>query len=700
MKYFKKNLTIVCTLSLILISHTLKANWTSFNPLPSDAIRFITYDSGNHTYYAAASFPEPGVYSKTTTDTAWTLVGPTSGSGSLLAAIQATVVPTGVEAAEIRSLLRQNNTLYVGSASALFKKSDTDDGWTQIGNPILNPTSLLVNSHFLFVAGAGGVSKLDLSVSGASFTHVGPASGAGSLTTANTLVTDGTHLFAGTTSGTVYSASIADPAPTWSLVAPTSGTTGFLPTPSNVRALATRNGFLLAATTSGAFYTQTTSPYVWTRLGPSTGAGSLASATSFAIPPFTGTPVNKIYTSNGDGLVFLITTTNPLATGYSTLGTATITSVGTIPKYAYQVIFDGNKLFTSTYSGVWNADPSSPTWTLDAAGLPQVGAYSLLHISSNVITGTSVGVYQSSGTSAWHLVGPASGETAALDYPVALAHANSKIYVGSDGTVFSRGDTDALESDWIVENPTTTTGHFSNVATSLTNSSTTLFASTYNGVYARTGDGPWIDVSAPGSTSSLFRHTNRALYANSRLYAATEDGVWSKTDSESTLTLLGPSSGPGSLTSIVNDLAYSENTIFVCTDVGIYSKANSADAWMSITPPLPNSKVILRDGETLYVGTSDSGVYSKKDSETSWTRIGPDSGDGSFTGSVYSLLLDNNTLYLGSKNKGVFSYALPSVTGTGGDSGTGGASGSSGAGGEPVTPSASDASSGGCSLIH
>ena len=232
----------------------------------------------------------------------------------------------------------------------------------------------------------------------------------------------------------------------------------------------------------------------------------------------------------------------------------------------------------------------------------------------------------------------------------------------------------------------------------MTSSSSTIFAGTYNGVYARTGDGPWTDVSAAGSSSSSFRRNHHVLYANSKLYAATENGVWSKSDTDSALSLLGPSTGPGSLTSVVNDLAYSENTIFACTNAGVFSKAESADAWSSITPPLPNAKALLRTSDTLYVGTSDAGVYSKKDTDTSWTRVGPNSGEGSFTDSVFSLLLDHDTLYLGSKNKGVFTYSLSGSGGSGG--GTGGSSGSGGDPGSPAGDHTDIASSGGCNMVH
>ncbi|QQR80197.1 MAG: hypothetical protein IPJ69_12880 [Deltaproteobacteria bacterium] len=174
MIYLKRKIIFILSLIGLCLPVISQADWVSHTALPASNIRVITYDAGNSTYYAGASdFPSPGVYSKTESGTTWPLVGPESGDAAYYG--------------DVRSLLRASNTLYVGGANTVYQKADTDAGWTQVGNNITNPISLVRYNDTLIAAAAGGVFTLNLTSPSATWTRLGPASGSGSLTSAANL---------------------------------------------------------------------------------------------------------------------------------------------------------------------------------------------------------------------------------------------------------------------------------------------------------------------------------------------------------------------------------------------------------------------------------------------------------------------------------------------------------------------------------
>ena len=140
----------------------------------------------------------------------------------------------------------------------------------------------------------------------------------------------------------------------------------------------------------------------------------------------------------------------------------------------------------------------------------------------------------------------------------------------------------------------------------LATSGKTVYVGKRDGHLCQSLDGgdSWNDI-----TSNLplpVEHFNQIVFADSRVYVATDKGVFSSIDGVNWNTLTDKA---GECIVVIKSLATAEHSVYGANDEGIYHLEKETEIWEQIVPEIPDTITsLVVDEDTFYVGTEQRGV--------------------------------------------------------------------------------------------
>jgi ligand-binding sensor domain-containing protein len=522
----------------------------------------------------------------------------------------------------------------------------------------------------------------------------------------NSLIANGTNLFAGTYRGVFLSSNNGT---SWALASygfPTntsaafavSGTSLFLGTYGNGVFRSTNNGSTwvnvgLTGKTVRSFAVNGSNIFVGLQ-----GEGVFVSTNNGAswMPASTGLPANTNVISLAVSGSNLFAGTYAGGVFFSSNNGANWTPVN-IPglfsgTYVEVFAVSGSKLFAGTREGVYLSSNNGGTWTAVNTGLTNKEVKSLVVSGTNLVAGTYQGIFLSSNDGAsWT---PISTGMRIDSWVTCLAVNGSNLFAGTDGGGVFRSANDGLS--WIAANTNLTATSVYSLAMSGSNlfagtDGTGVFLSTDNGtswsaasnglpitenqnliwslasiganVFAGTGDGVYLSTNNGMSWTTVNtglpifnRGVAPLLVSGTNLFA----GLWvgdiflSANNGTSWTAIYNGSwtNGIASLEEIGNNL-YATTFGGTSADGGVFLSTNNGASWASVSNGLPSSSSILSlvgSGGNLFAGTNTSGVYLSTNNGASWTAV--NSGLPS-NATVKSLLVSGSNLFAGT-GQGVF----------------------------------------------
>ncbi len=680
----KRIILIITFLTSLSLSHFTFADtvnqWVFQGTIKPKSIRVVVVDPATNTTYVGTD--TAGVWAKGASS-GWVSVGPESGAGALLNSVSALTI--------------NNGKIFAGTNTGVFYRSlspTTSGGWTQVGlapemagsltRPVYSlqvsvMNSLLIagtnegvwiksmtgedfssgfwklvgpldgaGSHrresydlslqgspsIIYVATAAGVLWNDLSSGiGSPWSLVGPASGSGSLTGriySLELNVSSSLLYAGTSAGVFFKNISPGDTSDWSLMGPPSGSPGaFAGRADSLRLDLGRSTLYVGSATSvfkkmiGHFPSP---PPEWIRVGPPMGTdGTLSGSVSGLYAQ-----ESILYAATPDGL------------------------------------FSKNVTDTSGWFLV-GGDPALPDADIDSA---------VLYGSVLYVVGPDLnGVWSKNladATSHWNPLGAGPGDGSSTYHINTLFLRGSILYAGTSSTeigtlpgVFFRDLAPGGVPRWIRLDPSAgSSGSLSQPVYSFYAEGSSLYVGTLAGVFYRDLSTPSVVWTRVGSTVFSAR-VNSLLVYNSKIYAGTPGGVWSKSISPMATDdwmLVGPATSmEGALSgdaAVVNSILVNGNTFYAGTQGGLrsYNPDSPGSRWLpvsSITDSI--NKMILRQGNNqsrLYLATRSQGIF---ESDTALMHFSPFNTGLTNTTSVKTLLLSSEPsqpLYAGLTRRG------------------------------------------------
>lgn len=175
---------------------------------------------------------------------------------------------------------------------------------------------------------------------------------------------------------------------------------------------------------------------------------------------------------------------------------------------------------------------------------------------------------------------------------------------------------------------------------SLDTSNTTLYASTYGGIYQLDSGNNWTEINNGIKNSIVYKMASEG----NELYAATNGGVFKSSDF-------------GNTWDDINNGLYCEATQAVAKDganivagtfgEGVYFSSDTGASWTLVNTNMSTPYVndLLIDGNFIYAATQNSGLYQTSFGSNSWLNIAPP--NGLLFSWAYSLAQHNNILFAG-----------------------------------------------------
>jgi len=548
----------------------------------------------------------------------------------------------------ISVLASDGTNLYAGTKNgSLYKSTNGGIVWTQLGGGF-NPngtsiSSVVVNSTTAYIGlSTSGVVYSTSTTPGGSWSTVG--AGLTGVGVYLAISSDGQTLYAGTSTGTVYSSPTNSPA--WTSLGTPEG--------SSIAALAVADGTLFATTGN-----------IWRYNGTGTDWSLIANTNNdFTVMIGSGT---NLYAGGGvpgapAGFVFQFSS----SVSSCKVGANCGTQIGTSPDgspikaLAVNVVSSSTTVYTATGNGTVLSSPISNTNSAWATvGTPNTIPANALTISSLAITtgtsslyaGTNAGIYSTglATTAAW---------TATTNIP---NEANALwVSVDSSGTIYALTNVGLFSSS--------SGGSWSSIANSLLPDSSrptfapvmdndTVYQMGLKNVYSLSND-VWTAIANVPLTSSV--SGTAPVIASGTVYVATTDNdVWSSTTTNGTWASTGFHAATGS--------SFSAVSLAVTPDNQLYVGTHSNNVWTKTPEPhgcwsklgngaLPDTSGISSIAvnpttKTVYVSTNGGKVYTNSSTGTSpWQLVGSNT---SVLVKVNQLLLDSSVLYAAT-NAGIF----------------------------------------------
>ncbi|MCX6145245.1 MAG: T9SS type A sorting domain-containing protein [Ignavibacteriales bacterium] len=506
-------------------------------------------------------------------------------------------------------------SLYAGTdGDGVYRSTNNGTNWVAVNTGI--PLPLAINALIVTQNPSGGVNIFAGTNGADGGVYLSTNRGASWATSnqgiagdyVNSLVANGTNLFAGTNEDGVYRSS--DNGKTW--VAAQAG----LPANTTVNAFCVNGTVLFAATFGDGVYRSSDNGASWTAAIAGLTDSYASALVSSGTNVFAGT-ISGVFHSTNNG-----TNWTAVNTGLSYRTVNTLVTGG-----------DGTRLFAGTVDGgVYRSTDNGATWDAPNTGLKKydgntANVYALAVMGSTVFAGTDAdnGVYRSSDNGAtW--IGAQSGlpnrNTASLFVSGTSLSAGAYgggVYRSTDnGVTWKESDT-GIPSIATV-NALVLNGQY-------------LFAGTFgSGVYRSTNNGTtWVAVNAglptPAWIKSLIVSQSTAGGVN--LFAATEgDGLYRSTNNGTSWTDI--STGlPMHTTG--NALAVVGNALYLGTEGdGVFVSADSGASWVSVNTGLTDLNVnafamnVSGSGTAnLFAGTGSSGVFRFVSNVASIASIAP-----------------------------------------------------------------------------
>jgi ligand-binding sensor domain-containing protein len=424
----------------------------------------------------------------------------------------------------------------------------------------------------------------------------------------NTLATNGSSLFAGTSGGGVFLS--ANNGATWT--ATNNGLNNF-----NIYSLAISSSNIFVGTASG-MYLSTNNGMSWTP----TNVGLTNSVKSLV------TSGSNVYAGGGSGVYF--STNN---------GTSwTEVNAGLTEKDVRALAINGNNIFAGTYNGIFLSTNNGTSWTAVNNGLTSGNVQSLAVSGTNIFAGTTDGLFLSTNNGAsWTPVN--TGLT--TKYVMSLAVNGSNIYAGTNGGgVFlsTNNGTSWTSSNSGMPNV--------NVVPSLLANGSDLFGGTINGIYYSSNNGTsWAAVST-GLTSA---YASAILTNANNTFAATYNGLYRSVDNGATWTAVNT----GLTTPYITSLAAIGSNLFAGTAAGggVFISTDNGTSWTAVNTGLTTKSVtcLTVNGSNIFAGTSN-GVFLSSNNGASWTEVSA----GITTKYINCLTFSGSNLFAGIRDGGIY----------------------------------------------
>ena len=399
----------------------------------------------------------------------------------------------------------------------------------------------------------------------------------------NTLVVNGTNLFAGTDGGGVFLST--NNGSSWTAV--NNGLTNLL-----VLSLAINGTNLFAGTDGGGVFLSTNNGSSWTAVNTGLSASAVISLTFSGTNLFAGTVGGGVFLSTNNGSSW-----TAVNTGLTNLN-------------VFSLAVSGTNLFAGTSGGVFLSTNNGSSWTAVNTGLTNLAVLSLAVSGTNLFAGIPGGVFLSTNNgSSWTAVNTGLTNT----YVNSLAVSGTNLFAGTRGGVFLSTNNG---SSWTAVN----TGLTSLDVRSFAVSGTNLFAGTTGGgVFLSTNNGSsWTAVNTGLTNLDVF-----SLAVNgTNLFAGTDGGVFLSANNGSNWTAVNTG-----LTSLnVRSFAVSGTNLFAgINGGGVFLSTNNGSSWSAVNTGLTNTagmNSLAVSGTNLFVATNaSSGVFLSTNNGSSWTAV-------------------------------------------------------------------------------
>ncbi|MBK7965391.1 MAG: T9SS type A sorting domain-containing protein [Bacteroidetes bacterium] len=172
----------------------------------------------------------------------------------------------------------------------------------------------------------------------------------------------------------------------------------------------------------------------------------------------------------------------------------------------------------------------------------------------------------------------------------------------------------------------------------------------YNSVYtSSTSNIFWTQIKN-GMTNY---YVNSLDTSNSTLYASTYGGIY-RLDSGNNWTEINN----GIQNSLVYKMASEGNNLYAATNGGVFRSSDFGNTWDDINNGLycQATQAVAIDGANIVAGTSGEGVYFSSDTGASWSLVNTNMN----TPFINDLLIDSNIIYAATQNSGLYKTSFGS----------------------------------------
>jgi photosystem II stability/assembly factor-like uncharacterized protein len=557
-----------------------------------------------------------------------------------------TAVSNGLPTSTVHSLAASGGNIFAGTVSSgVFRSTDNGVSWTAVNNGLAGYSHIYINTIVIngsnifagtgpITVGANGGGVFLSTNNGEIWTPVNIGL-SDSTIPINTLVMNGNDIFAGTGGGGVLLST--DNGTSWTAV--NSGLTD-----TDINSLNIRGSNIFAHTGSGVFLS-TNNGTNWneansgltdlTTYSAVSGSNIIAGGNSVFLSTNNGTSWTEIDFGLPPGhTTGLIALDNKFFIGWMTYESSDVYcwTSGNIQPVNFSVkslAMNGNNIFAGTDKGVFLSSDNGANWTASNAGLSEnAKVNSFVVIADDIFAGTDVGVFLSTDKGAnWK-------NLISSDYHVtSLLETKGNIFAGTWGAGVFLSTNNG--KNWV----------------SVSSKGTGNKASYYS-LYPRGGAG-YVSYVSNLPISSLAMNGDTIIAGTLGYGVISECTGPFSTDMYWVYDNDG-NSGPKNWN--VNSIVVIDNNIFAGTDSGMFLSTNNGTSWSAANTGLPAvSKVTFLKviGSTIIAGIG-KGVFLSTNNATSWTAVNTGLSEDTITAFVVS----GSNAFAGTLTTGVWRRSL------------------------------------------
>ena len=517
-----------------------------------------------------------------------------------------------------RAILIKGTDIFAGtSGGGVFVSSNNGQTWKPCNKGISNFTvgSLTLNGTTLFAGTDGGGAFMSLD-NGANWSVVG-----GGITNyyVRALAANGSNVFAGTGAGMFVSYNNGN---SW-----TNFSNGL--TISDVRAILIKDTLVFAATYGGGIFRSGINANNWVAVN-------------------TGITTNYIYSlSYSDSVIYAASSNKGIFTSTcngNSWSNINSTNNQLLDDWVNYVLAYGTKIFAATYHGMCVSSNKGQTWTTINNGLLNKDIRSLAYNGTLLFAGSNDGgVFVSTNNgNDWNLCGIQN------TYATSFTVYGDNVFVGTYGNYSLHVTTD-LGVHWIPLANGLLNTYENRAVISVTHVDSILIVGTDGGGVFRSIDFGKTWAPCDSGFSNKYLTCYALLTSNTKIYAATNYGVYTSTDNGITWNSISS----GLPTTGIISLGIKGTSIFAGTKgSGFYIYNNTTGSWSAFNVGLTALNVysICDNNSSIFIGTSN-GIFVSTNDGASWSAV----ATGAPYMYVYALVSSGNMMFAGTNGGTYFS---------------------------------------------